>query len=105
MIPCTCFVQADQIADQRSEALQSRLTEFSERRLGAPAEINWITVPKGSGFTAAKPSTSAVVSFRAASAVPQDERVMFLNEICDLWMAETGCALDEIVAVVNDPAP
>jgi len=104
MVLCTCFVQEGQTADQRSDALISQLSSFSQKELGGDASINWIAVPKGNGFTAAKPSTSAIVSFTAGEAIPQDTRVTLLQEICDLWMAETGCAMDEIVAVINDPA-
>ena len=103
MIPCTCFVQSGQTADQKSAMIQSRLQKFAESAFGSVADINWITVPAGGGFTAAKPSTSSIVTFDAAEPVDQDVRVTLLEEICDLWMSETGCEMDEVIAVINDP--
>ena len=104
MVTCTCFVQDGHSADQRADVLKTKLESFSQSAFGEPVAVNWTTVPKGNGFTASKPSSSAIVSFTARQPINQDTRVSLLNELCDLWMAETGCGLDEIVAVINDPA-
>lgn len=103
MTPCTCLVQAGQIPAATEAALRSGLSNFAERAFGAPAEINWIIVPEKGGFTAAKPSTSALVTLQADAPVEQSRRVALLQELCDLWMGETNCSLDEIVAVISDP--
>lgn len=104
MIPCRCLVQAGQTPDHRQSALRSRLSDFSTRAFGDTADISWVPIVAGSGFTAGKPSTSSLVAFTAPAAMEQGKRAALLSEICDLWMAETGCSLNEIVAVISDPA-
>ena len=103
MIPCRCLVQAGQIPDSRQMALESLLNDFSERVFGQSANISWVPIAAGSGFTASKPSTSSVVAITAPEPLEQSRRASLLSEICDLWMAETGCSLNEIVAVISDP--
>ncbi len=103
MTRCVCLVQEGQTPDERKTILGGLLNTYSERAFGEGADINWVTVPAGSGFTAAQPSTSSIVSFTAPQAVEQGVRTSLLTDLCDLWMDETGCSLDEIVAVINDP--
>lgn len=103
MTPCTCLVQDGQISAQTQAALRSKLDVFTQSAFGHPAQFNWIAVPEGSGFTAAKPSTSSLVSVQAGEALAQDRRTRLLNDLCDLWMAETGCSMNEIVGVISDP--
>lgn len=103
MIRCMCVVQAGQTPDNSQAALTEKLNIFSEKAFGQPASILWTAVPAASGFTAAKPSTSSIVSFTAEHPVAQEERVSLLKDLCDLWTGETGCSVNEIVAVINDP--
>ena len=103
MISCNCIVQAGQISPETEAVLRANLSAFAERAFGEPAEINWRTIPERSGFTAAKPSTSSVVSMAANRVVPQAERAELLKEMCTLWVNETHRSLDEIVGVISDP--
>ena len=103
MIPCTCIVQAGQISADTEATLRAHLNAFTTRAFGAPAEIGWMEIPEGSGFTAAKPSTSAVVSVSAPSPVAQETRKVLLEELCGIWTRETRASLDEIVGVIADP--
>ena len=103
MIVCMCLVQAGQISPLTEAALRARLDAFSQKAFGSPTQVNWIAVPEGSGFTAAKPSTSAVVVMRAPTPVEQPLRVTLLKDLCDLWTKETGCSIDEVVGVISDP--
>ena len=104
MTQCLCLVQEGQISSEVALKLKQRLSSLSERAFGVPAEFQWQEVAKGNGFTASKPSTSSIVSMTAPYTVPQAERVEYLSQICAIWMKETNCSLDEIVAAVNDPA-
>ncbi|MEM6900524.1 MAG: hypothetical protein AAF583_12215 [Pseudomonadota bacterium] len=103
MIACNCVVQAGQISAESEAVLRRNLSDFAERRLGAPAEINWIAVPERSGFTAGNPSTSSVISLRAPQPVAQADREPLLRELCDIWTSETKCTLNEVVGVISDP--
>lgn len=103
MTPCTCLVQEGQISDAQQAALRAGMTEFAKRSFGSEPQINWITVPKGSGFTEAKPSTSVLVMMTADRSLPPSEREPLLRELCDIWMDGTGKSMNEVVTVVNDP--
>ena len=105
MINCTCLIQEGQIAHETEAALRAGLSQFTQDAFKSDAQINWIAVPKGSGFTAAAPSTSALVSMQAPAPVDQNQRAVLLNELCGMWAAETGCTRDEIVGVISDPTP
>ncbi len=103
MIMCNCVVQAGQISVETEAALRDSLSDFSQRRFGAPAEINWLAIPEHSGFTASQPSTSSVVSMRAPRIMTRDEREPLLRELCAIWTDNTKCTLNEIVGVISDP--
>ncbi|MEO1227975.1 MAG: hypothetical protein AAFZ18_03645 [Myxococcota bacterium] len=103
MVSCTCLVQAERVSAEVEDALRSALQAFSQRAFGAPSELLWIVVPKGSGFTAAQPSRTSVVSMRAPTKLQQSVREALLRELCALWTGATGCSQDEVVAVIRDP--
>ena len=103
MTRCVCMVQEGQTPHEKRGDLERSLRHYTESAFGSAADIGWITVPAGSGFTAAKPSTSSIVSVTAPQPLDQAQRAALLSQLCDLWMEQTGCSLDEIVAVVNDP--
>lgn len=103
MIDCTCLVQDGQSPATKQASLHRLLTTFTEHAFGQSANVRWISVRPGSGFTAAELSTSSVVSMTAPEPIAQDQRVSLLKELCDVWVRETGCSPDEIVAVIGDP--
>lgn len=103
MIICNCIVQAGQVSAETEAALRTNLNAFAERAFGEPADINWRAIPERSGFTAAKPSTSSIISMAANRPVPQPERAALLKEMCELWIGETKRTLDEVVGVISDP--
>ncbi|MEM9937249.1 MAG: hypothetical protein AAFZ91_03500 [Pseudomonadota bacterium] len=105
MIPCNCIVQAGQVSAETEAVLRANLNDFTQRSFGEPAEINWTAIPEGSGFTAAKPSTSSIISVRANAPLAQSDRADLLRELCGMWARETGRSLDEIVGVLSDPQP
>jgi hypothetical protein len=72
----------------------------------APAEIEirWVTVRKGFGFTAGKPSTSSLIARSVPADLGDAERAAFMRRVCDLWQEVTGCHRDEVV-VTTLPGP
>ncbi len=104
MVNCTCVIQAGQAPDQGQAFLEEALNAFSSRNFGEPTDVTWMVVPAGGGFTAHGPSTSSVVSITAKEPLDQTARVAMLKELSQLWMDGTGCSIDEIVAVINDPS-
>ena len=103
MISCTCFVQEGQSPDQRKENVQALLERFTSASFGEQAQIAWIPVAAGNGFTAGAPSTSSVVAMTANEPLAPSRRESLLREFVGLWTVETGCSIDEIVAVISDP--
>ncbi len=103
MIICTCFIQEGTIREDVEKHLSDGFDKFTQKYFGEPAQINWIPVPKVSGFSAGKPSSSSVVSVKANSPVEQTVRVALLKEISNFWNSTTGCASDELLVVVADP--
>lgn len=104
MINCTCIVQADQAPDRSQADLKALLRTFTNSAFGASAQIAWIPVPQGNGFTAGKPSTSSIISMTADQPLNTEHRESLLRELVGLWTAETGCSVDEVVAVIADPS-
>ena len=103
MVTCMCVVQGEQAPDRRQEEMKTLLQGFSDRAFGEAAQIAWLPVPPGNGFTAGKPSSSSVVAFTANQPLGAEQRETLLRELASLWTEETGCSLDEIVAVISDP--
>ena len=104
MIPILCLVQEGGIAPAVSQQLEIRLSDITGKALDTDTQVMWIEVAKGNGFTEGKPSTSSLVSVQSPQALRQDDRIALMSEICDLWMEQTGCSINEIVAAVSDPA-
>lgn len=103
MVSCMCVIQEGQAPDRGREALATALDGYVQERLGASPTVTWVPVARGNGFTAGKPSTSSVVVLTSNEALPQTRRETLLRELVDLWTTETGCSVDEVVAVVADP--
>ncbi|NKC01249.1 MAG: hypothetical protein GKR90_22510 [Pseudomonadales bacterium] len=103
MISCTCVVQEGQTPDVQKKSITRLLNRFSSDAFGEEALITWIPVAPGNGFTAAKPSSSSVISVIANEPLSPERRESLLRKLAHLWSAETGCTLDEVVAVLADP--
>ena len=104
VINCLCVIQEGQAPDQRRDQLGAALGRFTEEHLGAGAEISWLPVAAGNGFTAGEPSTASVISLTALAPLQQSQRETLLRQLVDLWTGETGCSVDDVVAVISDPA-
>lgn len=102
MIPVMCIVQEGQISTEAEDALKSAISNLVNRAFDAHADIDWIEVPKGSGFTAAKPSTTIIASLHANRPLGQGERVSLLKELSDICMTETGRSSKEIVTAIRN---
>lgn len=97
------MVQQGQITDDQQAMLRRGTSRFTSEHFGSPANINWIEVPQGSGFTAAKPSNSVIVSVRADRSLAPSERVPLLHELEGIWREHAGRGPDEVVSVITDP--
>ena len=105
MINGLCVIQEGQNPDRQRQKLTAVLNDFARERLGDSLAIDWLVVAEGCGFTAGRPSRSSVLSLTAGESLGQERREGILRDLVSLWTSETGCSIDEIVAVVADPAP
>lgn len=103
MIPILCLVQEGNIERSVVENLKVELTQLTQSALAGEPAISWIEVKRGNGFTEAKPSTSSLVSIQSNRVLSQKERISMMEKICNFWMAETYCSINDIVATVSDP--
>ena len=103
MVNCMCMVQAGQAPDRAKGKLLAVLNSFTRSSFGQEAQVAWIPVGPGNGFTAGKPSTSSVVAMTAAVALSTERREALLREFVAQWTRSMGCTVDEIVAVISDP--
>lgn len=103
MVPVMCIVQQGQVAADVESALKDAIEALSQRAFREPAEIDWIEVPEGSGFTAARPSTSIIVSLQSNKPLEHDERISLLRELCDICMDKTRCSSHNVVTSIRDP--
>lgn len=103
MIPVLSFVQEGQIAPPILETLEKGLADICLAAFGVEAAFRWVEVPVGNGFSGAQPSKASLVRMEANRGLAQEERVEIMQKICDFWMENTGCSINEIVAAVSDP--
>lgn len=103
MTACICMVQQGQIDDHQEATLRQETSDFAHRHFGAEAQIDWITVPEGSGYTEGKLSTSVIVSMTANRSLAPSEREPLLRELGQIWETKAGKGPDEVVTVIRDP--
>lgn len=97
---CVCLIQENQIPDEHIKVLESGIHNIiADYNMDTLADIKWIVIPEGDGWTAAAPSTSSVVTLYAAP-ISQETRIDVLNALCDLWTDTTQCSINEIIASV-----
>lgn len=103
MIPVMCIVQEGQIPHHAERGLKAQIDAFTQRAFSAPADIDWIVVPEGSGFTAGEPSTTVIASLHANRPLPQTVRIALLKELGEICMANTGRSANEVVTSIRNP--
>ena len=103
MLPVMCVVQEAQFSPEAETSLKTAIADFTFQAFEQKADINWITVAKGNGFTAAKPSTTMVVSMHSTNKLVQEERVSLLKTLCKICGNTTGLSPNEVVASIRDP--
>lgn len=103
MIPVMCIVQEGQMPPEKEVELRSEIANFTKRSFQVEADIDFIKVKKGSGFTAAKPSSTVITSMHAHRPLAQGERVALLTELCDLCADIAGITSNDVVTSIRDP--
>lgn len=99
-----CLVQHGAVASAVRQRLEAGLGELARREWphsSAPS-FAWMEIASGCGFTAGEPSRAAIAATTVPTGTTREARTRFLSGICELWVRETGCHLDDIVATAFD---
>lgn len=109
MADTLCLIQEGQEAERRKASLAEGLRKIGQEAFGddpAATEVAWVAMKKGFAWTAGEPSTSSLVIRSVPVGLPGERRERFLRAVCELWVEETGCSIEEIVATAWDgPLP
>jgi hypothetical protein len=99
-----CLVQHGAVPPAVRERLEAGLSQLAAREFPArgPATFAWMEIAPGCGFTAGEPSKAAIAATTVPAGTAREARARFLTAICDLWVRETGCHIDDIVASAFD---
>ena len=99
-----CLVQQGSLTPTIRARLESGLSLLASREFPgrtAPS-FAWMEVAPGCGFTAGDPSKAAIAAATVPAGTAREARTRFLAGVCDLWVRETGCHIDDIVASAFD---
>lgn len=102
MIPVMCIVQEGQIPAEQEHRLRAEICAFVQRSFQQLADIDWVVVPHGSGFTAAMTSTAIITTMRSNRPLEDDERISLLKELSRICRLVTGRSRDEVVTAIRD---
>ncbi len=109
MAQYSCIVQRGQEPERQKDILAQGLKKIGQQMFGddpEETEIQWASYGEGYAWTAGEASTSSIVIRSVPVGLPNDKREQFLRSVCDLWIAETGCSMNEIVVTAWDgPIP
>lgn len=102
MIPVMCIVQEGQVPEEQERRLRVEICAFVQRSFQQLADIDWVVVPRGSGFTAAMTSTAIITTMRSNRLLEDDERTSLLKELSRICRIVTGRSKDEVVTAIRD---
>jgi hypothetical protein len=100
-----CLVQQGAAAGPVRTRLEAGLTQLAAQQFpgsGEACSFVWMEVAAGCGFTAGQPTTAAIAAATVPTGTNNEVRSRFLGGLCDLWVRETGCSVDDILATAFD---
>lgn len=102
----TCIVQEGIVPDDLRVTLADNIRRISAAVLDIPADgiaVEYYEVRHGFGFRGGEVSTTSTVRGQLTEAIDQETRVDLMTQIMNMWMAETGCEVDEFLVSARDP--
>lgn len=99
-----CLVQQGSVAAPVRQRLEAGLSLLARREFpqSGDAAFVWMEIAPGCGFTAGEPSAASIAAAVVPAGTAKETRVRFLSDLCELWVRETGCHIDDIVASAFD---
>ena len=102
----TCIVQEGVVQDDLRVKLAGEIKRISATVLGIAEDgidVGYYEVRHGFGFRGGEVSTTSTVRGQLTEAIDQETRVDLMTRIMNMWMAETGCEVDEFLVSARDP--
>ena len=102
----TCIVQEGIVPDDLRAKLAAEIKRISASVLNIAEDgidVEYYEVRHGFGFRGGEVSTTSTVGGQLTVAIEQKTRVDLMTQIMNMWMAETGCEVDEFLVSVRDP--
>jgi hypothetical protein len=99
-----CLVQHGSVPLDVRARLESGLTLVATREFpdSGATGFAWMEIAPGCGFTAGEPSKAAIAATTVPAGTSKAVRTSFLAGVCELWVRETGCHIDDILATAFD---
>jgi len=99
-----CLVQQGSLTSTMRARLEAGLTALASREFPgrSAATFAWMEIAPGCAFTAGESSKTSIAAATVPAGTVKEARARFLAGICDLWVRETGCHIDDIVASAFD---
>lgn len=102
----TCIVQEGIVPDDIRAKLADNIRRISASALNIDEDgidVEYHEIRHGFAFRGGEVSTTSTVRGQLTEAIEQDIRVDLMTQIQDMWMAETGCEVDEFLISARDP--
>lgn len=102
----TCTVQEGIVPDDLRVKLAAEIRRISASVLDIAEDgihVDYYEVRHGFGFRGGEVSTTSTVGGQLTEAIDQETRVDLMTQIMNMWMAQTGCEVDEFLVSVRDP--
>lgn len=100
-----CIVQEGSAASKLQAELRRELTniENTVRDVsGYNDTVDFVVVPRGSGFTAGELSTTSIVNVELPHACHHEVRNKVMTQVCARWYRTTGCSAHELVVFTTE---
>ncbi len=96
MINGICLIQEGQISEDVQSVLTEGISAITHTQFGDTADLTWINIADGDGWTSGKPSSTSVVMLLTPP-IDQDHREKVMTLLCDHWTISTGCDVNKIL--------
>ena len=106
MISYTCIVQEGVVPDDLRVKLAANIRRISASMLNIDADsipLEYNEIRNGFGFRGGEVSTTSTIRGQLTEPIDQQMREDFMKQLLDMWRAETGCSVDELIVSVRDP--
>lgn len=98
------FVHEEGVWNGRAKRLEASIIRAYRNHIDPDAKVQivWGHMPTGQSYLAGYPSTASTLSAPVPDGTDQQVRERFMLEICESWMSETGCDVNEIICNAAD---